>query len=87
MSEIEEYIERNYPKFKAWLDFIGMTKDQWIVAAHKKPEKKLKRCENCALWNCESIQRLEKKYPLFVKMWHDWSQEACTKFILKTEGS
>lgn len=83
MSETEEYIERIYPKFKGLLGFVGMTKDQWIETAHKKPEKKLKRCENCKLWKCDAILNLEKEYPLFVQMWHDWSCEACTNFILK----
>ena len=85
MSETEEYIERVYPKFKHLLGFVGMTKDQWIEAAHKEPEKKLKRCENCKLWKCGSIKSLEEEYPMFVSMWHDFSCEACTEFILKTE--
>ena len=69
--EIEEYIEKVYPKVKDLVKLAGMTKEQWIEEAVKGPKKLFVRCENCKKWPCEAIESLTEEYPLLVKVWYE----------------
>jgi len=78
-NEIEEYIEKMYPKVKDLVRIAGMTKDQWIEEAIKGPKKLFTRCENCKKWPCTHIENLKEKYPLLIKCWYE-SGSACREF-------
>ena len=85
--EIEEYIEKIYPKVKDLVKLAGMTKEQWIEEAVKGPKKLFTRCENCKKWSCEAIESLKEEYPLLVKAWFEHGC-ACHKFspVLHNNG-
>jgi len=81
-QEIREGVERAYSKTRKFCELIGFTKEQWIEEV-LNPKQKLKRCENCSLWECDTIKNLKDKYPLFVKIWYEYGC-ACSNFILNT---
>ena len=82
--EIEEYIEKVYPKVKILVDLAGMTKDQWIEEAIKGPTKQFRRCENCKKWPCKHIESLKEKFPLILDAWYEYGN-ACHKFSPKLD--